>query len=199
MPNKHHLLIVFNKLIRLGHSKASGYNISANGSDIESGCIAGSGTRFIKLLPHSVDLVVDKTLNKAFLADKNRKYVINQDDVDTIKEVETDRIIWMSPKARQMIIELDPAARTKPKLIPITNGGPMVLFLDKKNCIPRSWTDGLDLKNFPLFVKMHAGIMFKEKDAKWLELEFIGDICPIEKFYVCQVYEKNGGKVLWRK
>lgn len=199
MPNPNHLLIVFNKPIKLGASSAAGYNISANGSDV-GGSIAGSGPRFIKIVPHSFDLVHITAFNVWVLrSPKNKNCVINQDDVDMIQEVETGIIIWTSPKANQIIIELDPASRPKPKLALLPNGGPTVFYLDKRNCILRSWTDGLDLKNFPLFIKLRAGILFSEKDADWLEFEFIGDVCPIEKFYVCQVYEKNGGKILWRK
>lgn len=200
MPNTHQLLIVFNKPIRLGPSVARGRNVSAYGTDIDPGCIIGSGARFIKLAPHSVDLVIDTKSGAVFFVDGNkRKCLIDQDDVDMIKEVENNRIIWTSPKAAQIVIELDPAARTKPQLTRLPNGGPAILYFDKQNCIPQSRTDGLDLKNFPGFVKLHVGVMFRELDAKRLEFEFLGDVFPLEKFYVLQVYNKNGGRILWKK
>jgi hypothetical protein len=191
---------VFNKPIKIGALLGAGYHISASGSDIERSSITAHGPRFIKLVANSFDVVHIIMFNLWVLRNqKGRDCVINHDDVDMIREVETHRIIWTSPKAMQIIIEFDPVSRVKPKLALLPYGGPIVVYLDKRNCILRSWTDGLDLKNFPLFIKLHPGIMFKEKGADWLEFEFLGDICLVEKFYVRRVYDKNGGQVLWQK
>ncbi len=199
MPNRNHLLIIFNKPIKLGASPVPGYHISAAGSDISRGIIAGHGARFIKLTANSVDLVTIPILGETVLRDKkNKDCVIDKNDVVMIKELETNRIIWTGPTANQIVVELDPASRVNPVLGRTTSGSP-IIYIDRNNCIPKSWTVGLDLKNFPFFVKLHEGIVFSEKDANRLEFEFLDDVCPIEKFYVCQVYEKNGGKVLWRK
>ncbi len=198
--NSHHLLVVFNKPFRLGTSSGSTYKVAANCSDIDRRNVVAIEPRFIKIYPHSFDLVINATTRLAALVDKNnRPYIINENDVDVIKEVETDTVIWTSPKAQLIIVEFDKASRCNPLLARLPKSGPIVLYLDKNNCIPRSWIGKIDLANFPLLVMLHGGITFSEKDAKWLEFDFIGNVCPVEKFYVREVREKNGGKVLWRK
>lgn len=173
-----------------------GYHIAASGVDIEQSVIASYGPKFLRINPRTCWVEVQSAQN-VFINVKNKKCVVDINDVNAIKEEETGAFLWINSRFKNIIVELDACSRPRLGLAP-TPAGLVVLELDKKSFVDESYVEMWN----PLFIRFRKGIWMRVKNDQLEIYDGLdgrgADKYEIETFYILHVYEK-GGRSIWQK
>lgn len=197
-PNPNHVVIYFNRPVKVRKHPSPTRCIGADGVDLNKFIIVASGLRFIKIKPNSCEVCVDAQGDViVHSADGSSTVIISE--VDVIRELETWNTLFANPNPllfpliisfdRRVFVGWQPAF-----------GGTLqepTVQLDQQEHIPLAWVNKWDMLN-PWFIRLQIGIEVEQKNNNLLSVSNADEINLISTKYVLEVYGKGRGKI-WQK